>query len=403
MNVERIDVFSPEFKANPYPTYAYLRENAPVYRAEPPGGPGIWLITRYADAVAVLKDDRFVKDIRNAMSPEALRQMPQKPDVLQQLSQSMIDMDQPDHTRLKSLVHKGFTPRLIERLRGRIQQLADELIDAAEEKGEMDLIADYAYPLPITVIMELLGLPVEDRDRFRAWSEASTSGTGIADPDESQLAAVVALTDYLKQMIAARRREPKDDLLSALVQAEEAGDKLNETELLAMIFLLLIAGHETTSNLIGNGMLALLQNPDQLALLRSNLSLVGTAVEELLRYSGPLEMTTERYAGRDVELAGTVIPRGEMALVALASANRDPGQFAEPDRLDITRSDNRHIAFGQGVHYCLGAPLARLEGQIGFTALLRRLPRLQLGVPAENVAWRPHLVLRGLERLPVVF
>lgn len=405
MNQEvfHIDLFSTEFKANPYPTYAYLREHAPVYRATLPDGLGVWLVSRYADVVSVLKDSRFVKDIRNAMTSEELKQLPQLPEVVRDLKQNMLDLDNPDHARLRALVHKGFTPRRIEQLRGRVQQIANELLDKAEAKGTMDLIAEYAFPLPITVIMELLGLPAEDQAQFRAWSEQSITGNAVTELTESQLAATGAIVDYLKELVEVRRKHPEDDLITALVQAEEAGDRLNVSEMLAMMVLLLIAGHETTSNLIGNGMLALFQAPDQLERLRREPDLMASAIEELLRFSGPLETATERFASEDIELAGAIIPRGEMVLTVLAAANRDPQMFANPDMLDIARKDNPHVAFGQGIHFCLGAPLARLEGQIGLATLLQRFPRLELNAPIEEITWRPSLVLRGLSKLSVKF
>ncbi|MCP1308065.1 cytochrome P450 family protein [Paenibacillus tyrfis] len=363
-----VDLFDPAFKANPYPTYAYLRDNAPVYRAELPDGQGMWLITRYDDVQALLKDDRFVKDLRNAKTPEELERLPKQPELLEQLAQNMLDLDEPHHTRLRGLVHQAFTPRLIEQMREKVRRIAEELLDAMEGKGEADLITEYAYPLPITVIAEMLGILAEDRHLFRGWSDVIVGSSGILEPDESQLAATFALADYFKALFAERRNRPKDDLLTALIRAEEAGDQLSEGEVLAMAFLLLIAGHETTVNLLGNGTLALLQHPEQREKLARDPGLIPGAVEELLRYTSPVEMATQRYAGETVEFGGSVIPRGELVMAVLASANRDPRRFAEPDILDVERKNNRHLAFGSGVHFCLGAPLARLEGQIGLTA-----------------------------------
>jgi cytochrome P450 len=364
----------------------------------------MWLVTRYHDVSAVLKDERFVKDWRSALTPEQLAQMPSIPEVMKPLSRNMLDTDPPDHTRLRALVSKAFTPRLIERMRGRVQEIADALLAAVEDKGEMDLIDDYAFPLPITVIAELLGVPVEDRDKFREWSDAAVSGNATQEYVEKVLTPhMQAFTDYLRAMFEEKRKNPKDDLISALVQAEEAGDKLSEDELLGMVFLLLIAGHETTVNLIGNGMLALLQHPDQLQKLRNDPSLIKPAVEELLRYDGPVETSTERFAREDVAIGGTVIPKGEMMMVVIAAADHDPERFPEPDTLDITREDNKHLAFGKGIHFCLGAPLARMEGQIAINTLLRRMPSLRLKNPPDSLAWRPGLVLRGLKGLPVSF
>ena len=400
----KADLFDPAFKANPYPPYAELRSEAPVYRAELPDGRGVWLVTRYDDVVAVLKDERFAKDWRSAMTPEQLAQIPPIPEVMKPLSENMLDKDPPDHERLRRLVSKAFTPRLIERMRPRVQEIADTLLDAVEDKGGMDLIDDYAFPLPITVIAELLGVPVEDRNRFREWSDAAVSGDTTQEYVEKILLPhMQAFIDYLRALFEEKRENPKDDLISALVLAEEAGDKLSEDELLAMVFLLLIAGHETTVNLIGNGTMALLQNPDQLQKLKDDPSLIKPAIEELLRYDGPVETSTERFAREDVAIGGTVIPKGEMVMVVIAVADHDPERFPEPDTLDIARADNKHLAFGKGIHHCLGAPLARMEGQIALGTLLRRMPDLRLRGSPESLTWRPGMVLRGLRGLPVEF
>jgi cytochrome P450 PksS len=362
-----------------------------------------WLVARYDDVVAVLKDDRFVKDKRAAFSPEQAASQPWIPRMFRPLELNMLDVDPPDHTRLRGLVHKAFSPRLIENLRGRVQSLTDELIDAVNGKGRMDLIRDYALPLPTTIIAELLGVPAGDRHRFRRWSstivtaEATTWGLMKAAP------SLFAFLRYLRKLIKTRQAAPQDDLVSALVQAREAGDQLSEDELIAMIALLLIAGHETTVNLIGNGMLALLEHPDQMDRLRNDPALIKSAVEELLRYDGPLETATERYAREDVTIAGVTIPRGERVFAVLASANRDERQFERPDELDLAREPNRHLAFGLGVHYCLGAPLARLEGQIAINNLLRRMPDLRLAARRDALRMRHGLVLHGLVALPVTF
>jgi cytochrome P450 len=400
----RVDLFDPAFKADPYPTYARLRSSAPVYRAALPDGRGVWLITRYEDVLAVLKDHRFVKDWRGALTPEQLAQVPPIPEVMKPLSQNMLDTDPPDHERLRALVSKAFTPRLIERLRPRVQAISDGLLDAVQDRGEMDLIDDYAFPLPITVIAELLGVPAEDRNNFREWSDAAVSGNASQEyMEEILIPHMQAFTDYLRALFEEKRANPGDDLVSALVRAEEAGDRLSEDELLGMVFLLLVAGHETTVNLIGNGVLALLQHPDQLRKLKEDPSLIKPAVEELLRYDGPVETSTERFAREDVEIGGQVIPRGEMVLVVLAAADHDPERFSDPDELDITRTDNRHLAFGKGIHHCLGAPLARMEGQIAISTLLRRMPNLRLKGAPESLSWRPGMILRGLRGLPVEF
>ncbi|MBX3083987.1 MAG: cytochrome P450 [Anaerolineae bacterium] len=397
-----VDIFSPTFKANPYPTYVSLRDNQPICRIITPEGQPLWLITRYEDCLAVLKDDRFVKNVRAMLTPEQAAQFPPMPEALKPLSANMLDMDGASHDRLRSLVHKAFTPRLIEKMQGRIQTIADTLLDKAQARGEMEFMTDFAFPLPITVIGEMLGIPSDVYQQFREWTNALLN-TGLTENVEHLLPVVQAFIDYLRELFEQRRQQPADDLISALIRAEESGDTLSEDELLAMVFILIVAGHETTVNLIGNGTLALLQNPDQLALLRRDPSLIKSAMEELLRFCGPLETATERYASTDIAIGGEIIPQGEMVLVGLASANRDPRQFENPEVLDITRQNNRHIAFGQGVHYCVGAPLARLETQIAFTTLLRRLPNLALNADSEAIAWRPSFVIRGLERLPVKF
>jgi cytochrome P450 PksS len=312
----------------------------------------------------------------------------------------MLDLDAPDHTRLRALVHKAFTPRRVEQLRGRIQTLVDDLLTAARGKREIELVADLALPLPATVIADLLGVPSSDRRRFHRWSArivAISSGRDMVLAVHS----VLAFMRYLRRLCAQRRTQPQDDLVTALNEAEEAGDVLSEDELLAMVFLLLVAGHETTVNLIASGTLALLQHPEQLARLRDDPASIRTAIEELLRYTSPVEMATERYARDDVALAGVAIPRGDLVLGVLGSANRDSAQFAHPDALDVVREPNRHLAFGQGAHYCLGAPLARLEGQIAIETLLRRLPDVRLARAPESLRWRRGLTLRGLETLPL--
>jgi cytochrome P450 len=299
--------------------------------------------------------------------------------------------------KLRALIHKAFTPRMIENLRGRIQEIADNLLDSIEGEREFDLLESYGFPLPITVIAELLGIPASDRDRFRAWTKALLFGL---DEEQGRI-AVLEFTMYMHAMIEERQEHPKDDLISALVAAEESGDKLDRMELLSMIFLLLVAGHETTVNLIGNGTLALLQNPDQMQLLRDNPTLIKSAIEEMLRYNGPVETPTLRWAFEDVRMGDTVIPQGDIVMPSLLAANRDPAHFPDPDRFDIRREPNKHIAFGNGIHYCLGAPLARLEGEIAMNTLLRRLLRLELNTHVDDLQWNESLLLHGMKGLPV--
>jgi cytochrome P450 PksS len=398
---ESINIASPAFKANPYPHYARLREEAPVHRTILPTKEPAWLVTRYDDVATVLKDERFAKDAAKVLTPEQKARMRWIRKAFKALKTNMLDRDPPDHTRLRALVQKAFTPRRVEEMRGRVQALTDELLDAARGRGDVDLIRDYALPLPTTIIAEMLGVPAADRHRFHGWSNALVTAAESTWALWKAVPSAWALIRYIRRIIRARRAEPRDDLVSDLVRVEEAGDRLSEDELMAMAFLLLVAGHETTVNLIGNGTLALLQHPDQLARLRDDPALLKPAIEELLRYDSPVEMSTERYAREEVTLAGTTIPPGEMVYAVVASANRDGRQFPDPDALDLTREPNRHLSFGLGPHFCLGAPLARMEGQIAIGTLLRRAPNLRLAVAPDRLRWRGGLILRGLASLPV--
>jgi len=397
-----VDITDATFKANPFPFYAQLRAEAPVFPVTLPTKQRAWLVTRYDDVLHVLKDERFAKDRLNAMSSEQLKKMPWMPPMFKPLERNMLDLDSPDHTRLRALVHKAFAPRLIEQMRDQIQGLTNELLDKAEPNGGMDVIADFALPLPLTIIGRILGVPAEDNQKFHRWTRTLVSA-GTSRNLFVLIPSIMSFMGYLKKIIKERRVHPKDDLISALVQAKEGSDSLSEDEILAMIFLLLIAGHETTVNLIGSGSLALLGHPDQLAILRNEPMLIRTAIEELLRFVCPVEMATERYAREDITIAGTTIPRGELVLAVIGSANRDPNYFDNPDFLDITRTNNKHLAFGQGVHYCLGAPLSRLEGQIAISTMIQRMPNLRLRVASDHLRWRGAFVLRGLEALPVSF
>jgi cytochrome P450 PksS len=396
-----VNLASAEFKANPYPFYARLRAEAPVYRVILPTGETGWLVTRYDDVATVLKDERFLKNAETAMTPEQAARQPWFRTLFKSLKRNLLEVDPPDHTRLRALVTKAFSPRLVEQMRERIQRLTDQLLDGIHGLDRIDLIHDYALPIPTTIIAEMLGVPVEDRHRFHRWSKALFAASTSTWSLLKAIPSVWLFQRYLRGFIRKRRAQPRDDLTSALVQAEEAGDALSEHELVAMIFLLLVAGHETTVNLVGNGMLALLEHPDQLERLRNDPGLIKPAIEELLRYASPVEMATERYACEDVSLAGVTIPRGEIVFAVIASANRDERQFPDPDTLDITREPNKHLSFGLGAHFCLGATLARLEGQIAISRLLRRVPDLRLGVRPDQLRWRTGLILRGLEALPL--
>lgn len=396
----RVDLFDPGFVDDPYPTYARLRSAAPVHPVALPDGRRLWWITRYKDVSAFLRDERFVRELRNAFPPGQLSRVLPEREVMERLSRDMLDTDPPDHDRLRALVTSAFTRRSAEQMRGRIQEIADELLDAVEDTGEMDLIEDYAYPLPFTVIIELLGVAPEDGAMFRKWSALLAPRS--ATQAYVQIPFMHVLRESLCAMFEEKLRNPGGDLISALARSERAGE-MSEDEALSMVLLLFEGGHRTTVNLIGNGVLALLRHPDQCQQLRNDPSLIAPAVEELLRYDGPLETSTGRFAREDVEIGGTVIPRGEEVRGVIAAADRDPERFPDPDTLDITRTDNRHLAFGTGIHYCLGAPLARMEGQIAINTLLRRMPDLRLKGSPESLSWRPDETMRGLEALPVEF
>ncbi|MEM7346789.1 MAG: cytochrome P450, partial [Chloroflexota bacterium] len=319
-------------------------------------------------------------------------------DLFTLLYHNMLSIDHPDHTRLRALVSKAFTSRHIQALAPRIQEIADQLIDDFEREGQVNLIEAYAFPLPIIVICELLGIPAEDRDTFRVWSQAFL---GIAHDDHTYFQSLTDFVHYIGDLIADRRINPRDDFVSGLVHAEEAGQRLTEQELYSMLALLIVAGHETTVNLIGNGTAALLQHPDQMALLQRDPALIESAIEEFLRYVGPAELTTTRYAAEDVHIGDTFIPCSTPLIVILAAANRDPVEFQNPTTMDITRGSNKHLGFGYGVHYCLGAPLARLEARIAFNTLLKRLPTIQLAVPSSRLKYSNASIVRGLVDLPV--
>jgi cytochrome P450 len=395
------ELFDPEFVRDPHPIFAQLREEGPVRQVVLPRGLQVWLVTRYEDVRFVLTEPSVSKNVRTAQ--ELFERHNTNPDArrlfAEALSAHMLNSDPPDHTRLRRLVGKAFTARRIEELRPRIEQITEDLLRAMAGKDEVDLLDAFAFPLPITVICELLGVPNEDRDDFRTWSNTLLSGSRSID-DVS--AASVAMAEYLTKLVADKRSDPGDDMVTALVQARDEGDRLDETELVSMLFLLLVAGHETTVNLIGNGTLALLRHPEQFAALRDDPSLLHGAIEEFLRYDGPVQMATLRFTTEALAVGDAVIPAGEFVLVALTSANRDPEKFADPDRLDITRPSGGHVAFGHGIHYCLGAPLARLEGEIAIGRLLRAFPELRLAGDPDEFRWRVSSIIRGLETLPVV-
>ena len=398
-----MNFFGPAFAENPFPVFTQMRSVGAVVPIPAPfvgGDQQVWLVTRLEEAIQILKDRQFTVDPSTINSQDDTWSDTSSPGHL--LGQSMISVDEPDHRRLRGLVSKAFTPKYIQSLRPSIQQIADELLDRVQAQGHMDLVNDYAFPLPITVISDMLGVPTQNREIIREWSDTLTGAIDTGRRRDRKDRTQVFI-DYLVQLIAEKRQHPQDDLISQLVQIEEAGDRLYEGELLSMIALLIFAGHETTSNLIGIGTLMLLDHPEQMQQLKQDLSLVPSAVEELLRYNGPVLSPAPRFATTDVILAGQQVHKGDVILVILGSANRDESQFTHPDELEIARSLNRHIAFGQGIHICLGAPLARLEGDIAFTTLLRRMPNLQLSIPRADVSWRGSFNLRGVKSLPVTF
>jgi cytochrome P450 len=391
-----VDPFGPHMIADPYPTYRQLLETGPFFLESR----NTWVAARYADVQRVLRDPRFG---RQSFGQSVERVFGPGP-VTESFKRWILFMNPPDHTRIRSLVSKAFTPRATERLRSSIQQVVDNLIDPMEARGSFDLIAELAYPLPVVVICELLGIPEEDRNRFEEWSASLAQALDaftVSRPDiiERSNAAALGLTAYFHDLVEKRRQEPRDDLLSAMIAAEEQGDKLSEEELLATSVLLFFAGHETTVNLIGTGVRNLLLHPEQTAKLRADPSLIQGAVEELLRYDGPVQRTGRTVASGEVELGGATLKEGEPVVAIVAAANRDPAQFADPDRLDITRTDNQHLAFGAGIHYCVGAPLARVEAQIAINTLLRRFPTLTL--QEETPTWRETAIIRGLTSLPL--
>jgi cytochrome P450 len=382
------------FLADPHGIYRRLREEGPVRPASPERGLRVWLVTRYAEAKELLADPRLSKDSARALElfpPGTARSHASS------LTAHMLNSDPPDHTRLRKLVNRAFTSRTVARLRPRIEEIADGLLDDLARAGEVDLVETFAFPLPITVICELLGVPEADIDRFREWTRPFV---GASSPEELQRAHEELLA-YMVDLVAAKRREPADDLLSALVAVSDEGDWLSSEEIVAMAFLLLVAGHETTVNLIVNSVLALLLHPDQLALLRADWSLLPGAVEEFLRYEGPINIATVRFTTESIEVGGVEIPENEFVMISLLSANRDDQRFPEAGRLDITRSAGGHLAFGHGIHYCLGAPLARLEAEIALGRLLDRFPQLKLDIDPDALEWRISTLIRGPRTMPV--
>ncbi|MFF3250147.1 cytochrome P450 [Actinacidiphila glaucinigra] len=395
------DPWSPQFVADPYPAYARLRAEGRAHWFEPSGQ---WLIPHFADVSALLRDRRLGRTYLHRFNHEEFGRTAPPPEhepFTTLNGNGLLDLEAPDHTRIRRLVSKAFTPRTVERLTPTVQRLAGELVDRLVAQGGGDLVAMVAEPLPVAVIAEMLGIPAADRHLLRPWS-ADIVGMFELNPSEEAARKAVRASEefsaYLRELIAERRKTPGEDLISALIAAHDEGDRLSEQEMVSTCVLLLNAGHEATVNTTANGWWTLFRHPAQLAELRAAPEeLLPTAIEELLRFDTPLQMF-ERWVLDDIEVGGTVIPRGSEVALLFGSANRDPERFADPDRLDLSRADNPHITFGAGIHYCLGAPLARIELAASFTELLRRAPRLEL---ATEPAWNEGYVIRGLRELRV--
>lgn len=398
------DPFDPTWSSDPFPLYAELRRQAPVHR----NPLGFWVLARHTDCLAVLRDRRASSDAQHLAldrMPDGFRRAPDPADAMAMAaieSRPFLFRDPPDHTRLRGLVSKAFTPRVVEALRQRTQEVVDELIDGALERGEVDLLEEFAYPLPVRIICDLLGVPAADQDRFKRWSTSLARGL---DPDflltDEVIAerndAITQFTQYFFELLADRRRSPGTDLLSRLVEVEDGGTLLSETELLSTCILLLVAGHETTVNLISGGIVALLDHPEQLDTFQSHPELHRSAVEEMLRYVSPVQLTG-RSMIEDMEVGDVTLRAGDFAMLLIGSANRDEEQFSESERFDIARTPNNHLGFGFGIHHCLGAPLARMETHVALATLFRRAPELVL---TGDIAYKSNVVLRGMESLPV--
>lgn len=390
-----------DFINNPYPTFARFRNQAPVFWSEKGK---YWIITKYADVQSILRDLHYEKGLQNANSVNpVMKMLPPVKEAIKSRSTWMLNQNPPDHTRLRSLVNRAFTPTMVNSMRDHIEAIANRLLDDVASKGEMDIVHDFAFPLPVTVIAEMLGVPPGDREKIKAFSKPLTDGL---EPgfDLSRLTrsnkAVQDFEDYLRPLVEERRKNGKNDLISALVSAEEQGDKLSMDELLGNCVLMLVAGHETTVNLIANAVLALLNHPDQMQLLRTQPELCVTAVNEFLRYESPVQ-SVRRMCALDLELHGQKIGHGDTLLLLLGSANRDPEHYQNADQLDITRADNKHLAFGTGIHHCLGSSLAEVEGQIAVNTLLKRFPNLKM--KSQNVEFKFPFALRGPKELLVTF
>jgi cytochrome P450 len=402
------ELFGWEFAADPYPAYAWLRENAPVHREVLPSGVAAWLVTRYEDARRALADPRLSKNPqRHSPAAHELGRVGIPGERSANLMTHLLNIDPPDHTRLRRLVSKAFTPRRVAAFEPCVRELTGRLVDGFASRGSADLIEEFAFPLPVYAICDLLGVPRADQEDFRRWAGMMLHARGARGAVGR---SVKRMRAYLGELIHRKREEGAggEDLISGLIRASDHGEHLTEEEAAAMAFILLFAGFETTVNLIGNGVLALLRHPAELARLRNAVvegdeAFLASGVEELLRYDGPVEVATWRFASEPLTLGGQRVAQGDPVLVVLAAADRDPARFAEPDVLDLGRRDNPHLGYGHGIHYCLGAPLARLEGRLAIGTLLRRLPDIRLAGDVGELRWRGGLIMRGLRSLPVAF
>ncbi len=405
LSTRKYELYSKEFHKNSHAIFAEMRAEAPIIKQ--PGVDGetpIWFVTRYADVQQILLDDEhFVRDPRLAFTPEELERVNGRlnPQIDEMMNNHMLNRDGEDHRRLRSIVSKAFTPKVIQGMRPRIEKIANDLLDKVMPDGRMELVSNYAFPLPITVIAEMLGIPLENQNQFRTWSNAFVTPAITQEQQYESMQLLMEFAAYMQQLVAERRRQPGNDLLSGLIHAEENGDRLNEGELFSMLSLLIVAGHETTVSLIGNAVLALLQHPDSLQQIKDDPTLIPSTVEETLRYDSPVERAITRFVTEDLEFGGQQFKRGDMVIAVLGSANRDEAQFSSPDILDIHRQQNPHIAFGKGVHYCLGAPLARLEGEVALRVLFERIPDLALDIDPDKLEWRDVPIFHSLVQLPV--
>ncbi|OOG92767.1 hypothetical protein BTH41_04789 [Bacillus mycoides] len=397
-----IQLASAGFKEGAYEIYKESRKLQPILFVNKSELGTEWLITRYEDALPLLKDSRLKKNLENVFSQEDLKPFFSLENG-DHLTKHMLNSDSPDHSRLRALVQKAFTPKMILQLDERIQNIADTLLDHVEYKHSLNLVNDYAFPLSINVISEMLGVPKDDQEKFRIWSHAVIASPETPEEIKENEEKLSEFITYLQYLVDVKRKEPKEDLVSGLIQAESEGSKLSAPELYSMIMLLIVAGHETTVNLITNTVLALLEYPDQLQLLKEKPQLIDSAIEEGLRFYSPVEVTTARWAAEPFMIHDQEIKKGDMVIISLASANRDGNVFVNPDVFDITRKNNHHIAFGQGSHFCLGAPLARLEAKIAISTLLNRMPNIQIKREREKVKWQGNYLMRSLEELPLSF